>query len=74
MDMNLFSIIWICGFCFVGIMCIALAMYIYHKSKRLIEKCTITCKGTLVELEEKMREWRDEDGISYKKKNQKIFR
>lgn len=67
MDMNLFSLIWICAFCLVGIMCITLSVYLLHKANNLIAKCTSNCTGTLNEICEKLREYRDEDGHNRKK-------
>lgn len=66
MDMNLFSIIWICAFCFGGVMCITLSMYLRHKANILITKCTSKCKGVLKEICENLREYR-EDGYNYEK-------
>lgn len=68
MDMNLFSIIWICAFCLGGAMCITLSMYLKRKANNLIVKCTSTCKGVLNEICEKLREYRDEDGRHNRKK------
>lgn len=67
MNMNIFSIIWICGFCFGGIICITLSIFLKHKSNNLITKCTKNCKGILSEICEKLREYRDEDGHHRKK-------
>ncbi len=67
MDMNLFSIIWMCAFCLGGVMCITLSIYLRHKVNNLIAKCTSTCKGVLNEIFEKLREYRDEDGHERKK-------
>lgn len=68
MDMNLFSIIWICAFCFIGVMCIILSIWLRHKANNLITKCTSNCKGVLNEICEKLREYQDEDGHYRKKK------
>ena len=67
MDMNLFSIIWICGFCFGGIIFISLSMYLWYKANHLITKCTSNCQGVLTEICEELREYRDEDNHHRKK-------
>lgn len=67
MDMNLFSIIWMCAVCLGGAMCITLSIYLRHKANNLIIKCTSTCKGVLNEICEQLREYRDEYGHNRKK-------
>lgn len=66
MDMNLFSIIWICAFCLGGIICITLSAYLWHKANYLITKCTSNCKGVLNEIYKELSEYRDKDGHTHK--------
>ena len=68
MDMNVFSIIWICAFCLGGIMSIALSIYLKNKENDLIKRCKNQCSGTLNEFSEELREQQDQDGIYHKKK------
>ena len=55
-NMNLFSIIWIFGFCFGGIIFIALAIYLKSKTDSLITKCTSMCNGISNQIGEIIRE------------------
>ena len=67
MDMNLFSIIWICSFCFGGVIFITYGIYLKYKANVLVTKCTRSCNGVLNEVIEILRRYRDEDGY-YRKK------
>ena len=67
MDINVFSIIWICGFCFGGIIFIAISVYLRRKANNLIKKCTSNCKGILNEMSKELRVYRDDDGHKHKK-------
>lgn len=62
MDMDLFSIIWICGFCFGGTICIGFGILLKYKLKKLIVKCTSNCKGILSEIYEESKEHRNKNG------------
>lgn len=62
MDNDLFSIVFMCSFCLVGVGCLALGFYINIKAKDLIKKCNSKCNGTLIQIGEELNEVKDSDG------------
>lgn len=68
MDINLFSIILDIGIFLLGVMFIILSIYLKDKANRLINNCTASCNGVLIETSEKMRKYRDEDGFTRQEK------
>lgn len=65
--MNLFSVVWVCFWCFGGTLFVILSIHLRHKAKALITKCTCNCKGILSEVCSELREYSDEDNHNRKK-------